>query len=297
MRRAILALATTLTVGAGFFAPAQAATDSGPTDAITAGTVTIVTGHDPIGTPTWTTTISGQVAAGGLTYSGTATGSNIEAQTTTQAITLAGTSATGSINMTCLGGPNPPPTPPPLIDDNCSVSIDGASNVNIEVVFAVAPAGLTTYKGVYGAVPDAEGLPSLPVSLGTASANVGFTPTENSVSFGFDGQITLGGQTYHGQASGTTDITSGTELTIDVPSFTLSGTSSTGSLSATCSGEFISVPLLVDDPLPALSVLSCDGSANGGPSGHATLVSLYRQTGVAIHFGVITTYGGLFTGV
>jgi hypothetical protein len=76
MRRLMVAGATLVLLGAGIFTPAEARPASGPADALTGGTVTIVVGHDPVyGLDTWTTTVSGQFAAGGRTYSGTATGS------------------------------------------------------------------------------------------------------------------------------------------------------------------------------------------------------------------------------
>lgn len=300
MQRVRIALTTLAVLGAALVLPARAASASGATDAITGGTVTIVVGEDAtLHIPTWTTTISGQVAAAGRTYSGTASGSNSEGPTEVQSFTLTGTSATGSLSITCIGGPSSP-TPPPLIDDNCSVSIDGAASVDMAMVFAVVPtADLATYKGVYGAAPDAAGLPSLPVSLGTASATDFSGPTGDSLAFGVEGQVTIGGQTYAGVASGSTPYSSGTLVTIDVPSFTLSGTSATGSLTATCSGEFVSLADEGGSPAlgVALSVLGCDGSANGGPTGHTTLVGVYRATSWASHFGTTTTYAGVFTGV
>jgi hypothetical protein len=295
-RRAVFALATALVLTCGLSVPARAATDSSPTDTLTGGTVTVVVGQDPtLHIPTWTTTISGQVAGGGRVFKGSASGSNNEGQTESQAFTLAGTSATGTINLTCVGEPGAPPTPPPLLDDKCSVSIDGAPAVALEMIFALAPTSLTTYRGVYAAVPDAEGLPSLGLNLGTASATVFVGPTGDSVSFAFDGQIAVGGQSYHGLASGATIFSSATPVTIDVPPFSLSGTSASGSISATCSGEFVTAGLSL--PVPGLSVLGCDGSANGGSAGHTTLVSVYRETGSEIHFGTATTYAGVFTGL
>src|SRR4029077_2522314 len=190
MRRLLVAVSTVAVLGAGLFVPAQAKPASSPTDALTGGTVKIVVGTDPTsGFPTWTTTISGQVAAEGRTYTGTASGTSTEAAGQFGAfaplMSLAGSSSTGSINATCGGsfvtvpGGLVPGAPAPdgqnptgLLLENCWVSIDGAPSVDIPLGFALAPtADPTVYQGVYAGLPDAAGLPTIPIaSLGHASA-------------------------------------------------------------------------------------------------------------------------------
>ncbi|MCU1451622.1 MAG: hypothetical protein JWP02_3792, partial [Acidimicrobiales bacterium] len=104
----------------------------------------------------------------------------------------------------------------------------------------------------------------------------------------------FGDRTFQGSAGGSTPFSSGSEVGIDVPSFTLSGTSPTGSMTATCTGQFLGTTYGV--PGAALSILSCDGAVSGGAPAHATLVSAYRATSYDVHFGAITNYEGAFAG-
>jgi hypothetical protein len=318
MRRLMVAVASLALLGAGLFIPADAKVATSPTDGLTGGTVKLVVGTDPVyGFPSWTTTISGQMAAGGRTYSGTASGTvdpvgGIGPEFV-PLMSFAGSSSTGSIDATCGGeyvtipGGVVPGAPAPdgqnptgVLQSSCWVSIDGAPSVNVTVVFALAPtADPTTFQGVFAGLPDATALPAIPiVSFGHATASIADFGDGPTVGFGFDGQISTGLQTYRGSANGGTAYSSGTLVSIDVPPFALSGTSLFGGLNATCSGQFVSEAVLGGGGTntPALSVLGCDGSANGGPAGHATLVSVYRETGQTIHAGSITDFDGVFAG-
>jgi hypothetical protein len=140
--------------------------------------------------------------------------------------------------------------------------------------------------------PDVTGLPTLPlVSGGDASADV--SPRFfGGIVFGFVGQITLGTQVFHGQASGTAPV-SAFAASMAIPSFTLTGTSTTDTLTAPCSGQWRGTtdPNTAVDA--ALSVLTCNGSVNGGMRGQATVLSVYRLTGqnTGEHF-----YNGVFAG-
>src|SRR3954470_22011147 len=104
MRRLLMIVTSMAVLGMGSVVPAEAQPASSPTDAVTGGTVTIVVGHDPVRSNlTWTTTISGQIAAGGRVYSGSASGTNPEGYSVLPNMSLAGTSATGSISASCVG--------------------------------------------------------------------------------------------------------------------------------------------------------------------------------------------------
>ena len=152
-------------------------------------------------------------------------------------------------------------------------------------------------NGTCISIPPASGEAAGPgQTYGTATAESGgrFGP---GVAFQFQGQIAIGGQTFIGTAAGGVGF-DGTE----VPPFTLSGTSPGGSLTATCSGVFEEAAEGVLPPGSgagavggAISRLDCDGSANGGPSGHVTLVSAYRATDTDVVTGGID-YDGVFVG-
>jgi hypothetical protein len=319
MRRLLVVVSTLAVLGVGFFVPAYARPASGPADALTAGTATIVVGNNPTsGVPNWTTTLSGQFAAGGRTYSGTASGATDEFPVFGPVVpwdapmSFAGTSGTGAIAATCTGGfvtaaGLPPPadgqTPAGVLQEHCGVSIDGAPTVPLSLVFVLAPTtDPKTYSGVYAGLPDAAGLQGLPVSFGTANAATTGHFT-SGISFSFTGQLAFGGQLFHGTASGGAGEPGiGTVMT--VPTFVLAGTSATGTVSASCSGVFVGI-----DPIaefvgggfsPALgaglSVLACNGSANGGPAASAILVSAYGVTGDDFAGGFHVYYGGIFVG-
>jgi hypothetical protein len=315
MRRLVLVLGITFAVlGAGFWIPAAARPSTGPTDALTGGRATIVVSADPYGFPDWTLTLDGQLAAGGRTYTGTATGTDMQDYPFGYFLGFSGTSATGSITGSCLAttGPDARPivgygvprdvAPAGVLDAQCSVSIDGAPLVGLELILAMAPtADPKTFTGVYGAVPDTTSTPTVPlISFGTAGASTFYYSFAN-IGFGFNGQISLGGNTFRGLAGGgTNDFGSGPiPLVMHVGPFALTGSSLTGSLSATCTGLFVGVPDTGFVSLgPGLSILSCDGSANGGSTGHVTLVSAY-PIGATVQqpkgYGV--NYTGIFVGI
>jgi hypothetical protein len=137
--------------------------------------------------------------------------------------------------------------------------------------------------------PSAGGLPS----GGTAGA---ITSTgEGTIHFYYSGLITLGGQTFHGNASGIALFLS----TSAVPPFQLTGTSSSDTLSATCSGHWYGIPgAFIPPGGGAVSVLTCTGSVNGGASGTTTLVSAYTLTSSSVRPGdAEAAYSGTFSGI
>ena len=146
-------------------------------------------------------------------------------------------------------------------------------------------------------IPPSAGSPGQ--TYGTATAEYGgrFGP---ELDFQFQGQITIGGQTFVGTARG--GVGGAGFDGVHVPPFTLSGTSPTGSLTATCSGEFLGAAEGVLPPGSgagavggAISRLDCDGSANAGPVGHVTIVSAYRASDNDVVTGGID-YDGAFAG-
>lgn len=185
------------------------------------------------------------------------------------------------------------------------MTIDGASDASLQLVLALVPtANPSTFTGVFAGIPDATALPAVPVvSFGTAAASEFDGISSAQLGQYFSGQISLGGQTYKGAAGGTAALGGSGRLgvTTGVAPFQLTGTSPTGSLSATCSGDFLNVgpaELLIPQPLGVgLSILTCDGSANAGSSGETTLVSVYRVTSDVIHAGETIYYDGIFLGI
>ncbi|MCU1451823.1 MAG: hypothetical protein JWP02_3993, partial [Acidimicrobiales bacterium] len=101
MRRSVLVLAVLAVVGTGLVAPVPAHADGVP--GITGGTVTIDVSVDAYGFPNWSSTFSGQFAVGGRTYSGTATGTDQEADPYGVDLNFSGTSTTGTISSSCFG--------------------------------------------------------------------------------------------------------------------------------------------------------------------------------------------------
>lgn len=311
MRRLMVAGATLALLGAGLFIPAHAKVATSPADALTAGTVTIVVGG---GGSTWTTTVSGQFAAGGRTYAGTASGAANQFPGSgapyRAPMSFAGTSSTGSIAATCTGAfvsvaglpiVNEGANPTGLLQEHCDVSIDGAPNVPLGLVLAVAPTtDATAFSGVYAGLPDAAGLQNLPLSFGAANAET-TARFAQTVSFSFTGQLAFGGQVFHGVASGGTGVP-GIGNVMEVPTFTLAGASSTGTVNATCSGVFASINPVSQFvgagfyPIgAALSVLTCNGSVNGGPPASAIFVSAYGATAEQLCC-LENDYGGIFVG-
>jgi hypothetical protein len=148
--------------------------------------------------------------------------------------------------------------------------------------------------------PGVSGLPTVPlISGGLANATVtgpNFVQNNNSIGFEYSGQLTFGGRTFHGSAIGGT-VVSALGPTIDIPPFVLTGTSSTDTLSATCSGKWAGTR---DELSPltgaALAFLTCDGSVNGGPPAQTTLLSVYRLTFIDAHNNQYS-YDGAFAGL
>jgi hypothetical protein len=115
------------------------------------------------------------------------------------------------------------------------------------------------------------------VSDGTAGAiteTSDFPPSE-SISFEYNGQITLRGRTFHGDAMGAASVAPGNSVAV-LP-FLLTAYNSSDTLSATCSGEWHNTPGGFGVGA-AVSVLTCTGSVNGGPPGTTTLVAGYAVT-------------------
>ncbi len=291
MGRVGVALSVLAAVLAGFVGPASARSALTPADALTGGAVTLA-GNPATGE--LTSTFTGQFAAGGRVFTGTAAGTVLENDPYDYLIDASGTSSTGSMSASCIGnflqpdgvGTLPSQTPQ-LMPLSCSVTIDGAPAQNVEVILALEATGTFSYTGAFAAAPDAEGLPAVPlVSLWSASAEVQNSGIFDGISLGFQGQISLGTQTFRGSAGG--DEAAPTGPVIPVSSFVLSGTSATGTLNATCSGVFVGEAV-------ALSVLLCNGSVNGGSPGPGLLVGAYAPVTPGDLNGN-ADYSGVFAG-
>jgi len=293
-------VATLAALLGGVVGPAAARPATTPADALTGGTVTFGFLPPPPtgGSGSMTSTFSGQFAVGGRVYSGTASGTDLENDPYAFLVDISGTSATGSIAASCQGTwitipdggvPQPPSQGPQPMDLGCSIAIDGAPAVAVDLLLALEQTDASTYTGVFAAGPDALGLPSIPLlSYGTATAST-FQYTFSDLSFDFEGQISLGTQTFRGHAGGGASFNPIGPVA-PVSSFVLTGTSPTAALNATCSGAFVS-------GVVALSVLLCDGSVNGGPPEPAVLVSAYLQTGSGALYHSGASYAGVFVGV
>jgi hypothetical protein len=142
-------------------------------------------------------------------------------------------------------------------------------------------------------------------TYGTATAVVSHFYGDH-IDYVFDGQITIGGQTYRGRAQGTADIANRDDSHIlvgdpaevtQVPPFTVSGTSSTGTLVLTCSGEFAESPLRGLGAGLGRSSLACHKPfvPDVRPTS-VTLDSVYRVTARSAEHGTYTAYDGAFTG-
>jgi hypothetical protein len=126
------------------------------------------------------------------------------------------------------------------------------------------------------------------------------------IHFTFDGQIGTGDRIFEGHAEGVAQIADQGDTShvivddptrvIAVPPFTLTGTSPSGSLTATCSGEFVGSPLVGLGTGPGRSTLRCYEGNFVFPTWSATLNSVYRETARYTAYGTSTTYEGAFVG-
>jgi hypothetical protein len=299
-------------------APAQASASTSLN--VSRGSVTLTVGPDTsYGEPSWTAAFSGTFAVGGATYVGSATGSGVGGRAQGLDMeTLGGSSSTGTLTGNCLGtfaggslGFSTIGQPTPVASLNftgvanfdCLISINGAPGAPTKLIVGLAPTtNPRVFNGLYAGTPvppDATTLPALPIiSYGTADAVVtGRGPTQLGPSIGFDyrGQITLGSQTFQGLAFGSTAVPA-IATSVAIPPFQLTDfPSSAQTLSATCSGQWLGTSVL-NLVGAGVSVLTCNGSANGGPPGTATLVSVYRLSFFDAHNNQ-ATYSGVFAGI
>ena len=140
--------------------------------------------------------------------------------------------------------------------------------------------------------------PGVATSSGTATMSSSFR--FGGEGFAFDGQITIAGQTFTGTATGSNSSgpSCASSCNTTVGPFALSGTSASGSLNATCWGRVVADTEETDGAAivgSAVSQLTCDGSANGGPPGRVTLTSAYKVAPLQEEF-LGTDYSGFFVG-
>lgn len=315
MRRLTLALALMAMTLVGTALPSALPASASTPAGVSRGSVTLTVGPDSFGLPTWTVAFSGSFSAAGQSYAGSATGTGSGGHNFLTMTSLAGSSSTGTLSGSCngefvevlpwtiVGGPPPAVLPDHnftgAIDFNCWVSINGRPQSGIGLLVGLLPtADPQVFKGLYTETPDITTLPTLPLlSGGTAGAatDSGFG-VDPAIGFEYTGQITLGGQTFHGDARGGVDVQPATSVA--VPPFPLANSpDSADTLSATCSGQWQSTDMGVGVGV-ALSILTCNGSVSGGPAGTATLVSVYAETSTSVRPGETAVgYSGVFAGL
>jgi hypothetical protein len=319
MRRLTMALAlTAMTLVGALWPPPLPASASPLTDA-NRGAVTLTVAPGSHDFPTWTAAFSGPFTAGGQSYVGSATATGCCGRGFVRMSSLTGSSSTGTMSGSCTGefeeyapstivGANPLSPPPAALEQNftgvisfnCYVSINGRPYAFMGLDIALLPTtDANVFKGLYIEPADdpIAALPTVPLvstGLAGASTDAGFG-VDPSISFRYDGQITLGGETFHGRASGGASVSPG--ASVEIPPFALAADDSTDTLSATCSGQWRQTVTGFGIGA-ALSVLSCNGSVNGGPSGTTTLVSVYAETSTTVRPGETGVgYTGVFAGL
>jgi hypothetical protein len=314
MRRLVVVLTALAFLTGGIFVPVVAQAASSPPVDVSRGSVTFTLGADEFGTATWNVSFAGTFALGGATYTGTASSPGSGGRIGGLYVNaLQGTSATGSVAGSCagkfldeevsVGQPRVIPldnfTGIALFD--CYIHVNGGAAGHVQVLVGLLPTpNAKVFKGDYvGTVvpPDVTRLPAVPlVSFGYAGAATGGAVIQDSpsIAFQYSGQISLGGRTFQGVASGYTSVPRLT-TSIAVPPFQLTGASTTGALNATCSGQWVGTN---DGSLvgAALSVITCNGAVDGGPSGSTALVSVYRFSGANVRDD-FASYDGLYAGI
>jgi hypothetical protein len=140
---------------------------------------------------------------------------------------------------------------------------------------------------------------------GTTTAWVGHLYGDH-IHFAFDGQIGTGDQIFEGHAEGVAQIADQGDTSqilvddptkvIDVPPFTLTGTSPSRSFAATCQGEFVGSAAVGLGTGPGRSTLRCYVGDLVFPTWSVTLNSVYRETARFTAYGTSTTYEGVYVG-
>lgn len=317
MRRLTMALALTAMTLVGTLwpppLPASASTPAG----ISHGDVAVNVTTNAYGYPVWTATFAGEITAGGQTYSGSATGTGSGGRNLSrfEMDPFTGSSSTGTLTGFCSGyfvdrgGEVAIAEPSVMADTNftgvidfgCELSINGGLYSTVDLIVGLLPTGDPhVFKGLYtgsAVPPDTAGLPRVPLvggGIAGAGTDSGFG-VDPSMSFEYVGQISLGGREFQGRAAGGVGVQPA--RSVAVPPFALTSQEAGDTLSATCSGQWRSTDIGLGVAV-ALSVLSCNGSVNGGPSGTTTLVSVYAETSTSVRPGETgAAYTGVFAGL
>jgi hypothetical protein len=266
---------------------------------VSLGTATLV----PEDFGNYALTLNGAIAVGAGEFTGQATGTISGSPTS---FTLQGPGLQG----TCSGHWVVPPHYPGInttIDLSAAPSVAEASlactlqlgtapaaQTGLSIAAVEVPALGPQFTGLFAPGPSSLPDPA-PVSLGTADLTVVNEGRDSSCTFTYDlvGDIALGGQAFHGDASGS--YVAG-PCGVVPPSFTLSGTSPSGDLSATC--------LTPNDAqsIPGTESLSCTGHVGAGPTGSTTLLLLEPIIDLTNPLGSSDTYivthtSGVFVGI
>jgi hypothetical protein len=286
-RRIKTLVVTTAVVLGGSFAgmggglPARAAVP--PAVPLSVGTATVANADS-----TTTYTLTGSIAVGDGVFSGTASGAvpdpfdHPSSSNLVPAFTLSGPGLTGTcsgqwlLNPISFGDPygitayGVPSGPVNVVSLACEMQLGTDPPADTSLTLALVKDGALTeshYTGVYG--PGVSSLHLLvPPSKGVVDRTflIGGTPRFEHHLLG---DIALGGQVFHGDASG------GYDPSIGGPpySFPLTGTSVAGSLNATCTENEPPMPIGTGIAAP-ITLLSCTGQVGAGPTGTTSLVLL-----------------------
>jgi hypothetical protein len=245
---------------------------------VSSGTATVVVVPSPFnGSQAFT--LNGSIAVGnGIfngTASGTATGPYVwgpAARNPVPPFTLEGPSLTGTCSGQWLADPTgfrpvtvdptgltsfPPPPPVNVVSLSCALQLGLAAPAQTSLTLAVLSQNAPTdsqFSGAFG--PGVSSIPTaVPPSRGIADvANVSDPPT---VEYHLLGDLSFGGQVFHGDAFGAYDPS----VVPPGQPFAVTGASPSGNLTATC-----------DDSRSPL--LSCTGQVGTGTVGTATLIVL-----------------------
>jgi hypothetical protein len=237
-----------------------------------------------------TYTLNGSLAVGDGVFSGTASGTSANPTSypspgnLVSAFTLSGPGLTGTcsgqwlLDPTTFGDPysatqyHVPTSPVNVVSLACTLQLGAAPPADTSLTLALvkdsSPFAANHYTGVYGPGVSSLSLP-VPPSKGVVDRTFAYSGLPPRFEYHMVGDIALGGQVFHGDASG------GYDPSIGGPpySFPLTGTSVAGSLNATCTENEPPMPIGTGIAAP-ITLLSCTGQVGAGPTGTTSLVLL-----------------------
>lgn len=296
----LLAVVAVATGSLGLAGPVgQAQALPAPAGFASLGTATLV----PDGLGNFVVTLNGAIAVGAGEFIGQATGT-MPSPPTSFAVQGPGLQGTCSghwvvppyypgVNLT-IALPSLPHVAEASLACTLQLGTAPAAQTGLSVAAVQVPPLGPQFTGLFGPGPSSLPVPA-PVSLGTMDLTVVNSGRDDSCDFTYDlvGDIALGGQVFHGDASGSY---SAGPCGIVPPTFTLTGTSPSGDLAATC--------LTPNDAqsIPGTESLSCTGHVGTGPTGSTKLVlaepiiDLTNPLGTSASY-IVTHTSGVFVGI